>query len=414
MVSHHIRSGSLPVRYAEDRHIDAFGRLRVSEPVSLWTSEFEHDEHPLFVEEIIANNGSVTHLPFESAVSLAVATDNASKAIIQTFEYFRYQPGKSLVIAITFVMDSPQANTDMRVGYFDDNNGVLVEREGTSAINVVRRTKTSGSVVNNKVAQADWNLDTLDGTGISKVVLDITKGQLLWIDLQWLSQGRIRVGFDIGGSVVYVHEFLGANVLDVPTITTANLPVRWEIVNTGVGAATKTLTAICSTVFSEGGVDHELGYPFTGGNGATFRTGIGITAVPIFSVRPATTFNSITNRINVQFTSLDIFADDAMLWQFIYKPTTLTGASFTSPVTHSSVEVDVSSTAISGGVIIASGYIAASNKGGLAAAIDIRSKLPFYLDSAGTDQSRGFSITVQTLGGTNKQAAGQANWVEAR
>lgn len=414
MVSHHIRSGSLPVRYAEDRHIDAFGRLRVSEPVGLWTSEFEHDEHPLYFDKITANNGSVTHLPNESAVSLAVATDNASKAIMQTFEYFRYQPGKSLVIAMTFVADPQQTNTDMRIGYFDDNNGVFLELTGASTINVVRRTKTSGSVVNNRVAQADWNMDKLDGSGVSKVVLDLTKGQLLWIDLQWLSEGLIHIGFDIGGELIYIHEFEGANVLDVPTLTTANLPVRWEIVNTGVGVATKTLTAICSTVFSEGGVDHELGYPFTGGNGVTFRTGIGITAIPIFSVRPAATFNSITNRINVQFTSLDIFADDAMLWQFIYKPTTITDASFSSPVTHSSVEVDVSGTAITGGVIIASGYIAASNKGGLAAAIDIRSKLPFYLDSAGTDQSRGFSITVQTLGGTNKQAAGQANWVEAR
>lgn len=414
MVSHHIRHGSLPVRYAEDRHIDAFGRLRVSEPVNLWTSEFEYNLHPLYFDAITAVNGTITHLPNKSAASLAVTTESGSKAIIQTFEYFRYQPGKSHVIAMTFVADSQQANTDMRIGYFDDNNGIFLELTGASTINLVRRTKTSGSVVNNKVAQAAWNLDILDGKGISKVLLDLTKGQLLWIDLQWLSQGRIRVGFDIGGSIIYVHEFLGANVLDVPTMTTANLPVRWEIINTGVGAASKTLTAICSTVISEGGVQIELGHSFSGGNSATFITAIGITAVNLFSVRPATTFNSITNRVKVDFTGLDIFADDAMLWEIIYKPDSITGASFASAITHSSVEVDITGTAVVGGVVVASGYIAASNKGGLVGIKDLNSKFPFFLDAAGTNQSRGFTVQVRTLGGTQKQAAGQLNWTEKR
>jgi hypothetical protein len=407
--------GTPEVDYSDNHHIDAFGRLRVSEPVNLWTSTFQHNLHPLFFNETTANNGSVTHLPNESAAALAVATDNGSKAILQTFEYFQYQPGKSHTIAMTFVADSQQANTDVRIGYFDDDNGIFLELTGASTINLVRRTKTSGSVVNNKVAQASWNIDPFDGTGPSGVTIDLTLGQILWIDLQWLSLGRIRVGFDIDGVLFYAHQFLVANVLTVPSLTTGNLPVRWEIVNTGVASATKTLTAICSTVFSEGGASFELGHAFAGGNGATFRTGIGTTAIPIFSLRPATTFNSITNRIKVRLSNLDIFADDSMLWQIIYKPTSITDATFAvGPVAHSSVEVDIAGTAIVGGIIAASGYIAASNKGGLASAVDLGSKYPFFLDAAGTGQGNSFSVTVQTLGGTNKQAAGTANWTEIR
>ncbi len=401
-----------------DRFIDAFGRQRVSSPTNLWTSEFQYNKHPLFFDEVLAVNGTATHLPNESAVSLAVTAENGSRSMLQTFEYLRYQPGKSHVIAMTFVAASPQANTSMRVGYFDDDNGVYIEQAEASNVNVVRRSKTSGSVVNDAVLQADWNRDKLDGSGgfsnPSGITLDLNKGQLFWVDLQWLSLGRIRVGFDIGGVLVYIHEFLGANVLDVPTISTGNLPIRWEIVNTGVAAGAKTLKAICSTVFSEGGTQVELGHTFTGGNGATFITTIGTTPKNLFSVRPALTLNSITNRVKVDFTGLDIFADDAMLWEIIYKPDSITGASFASPVTHSSVEVDVAGTAIVGGVPVASGYIAASNKGGLVSIKDLNSKFPFFLDAAGTNQSRGYTVQVRTLGGANKQAVGQVNWEEVR
>lgn len=398
----------------DGRSVDAFGRLRVASPLSLWTSEFQYNKHPLYFDEVTATGGSVTHLPNESAVSLAVSTSSGSSAIMQTFAYFRYQPGKSQVIAMTFVADSQQANTDMRIGYFDADNGFFLELTGASTINMVRRTKTSGSVVNNKVAQASWNIDALDGTGPSGETLDLTKGQILWIDFQWLSLGRVRMGFDIGGVLVYVHEFLVANVLDVPVTTTGNLPVRWEIVNTAGAAGIKTLTAICSTVFSEGGTGFELGHTFSGGNGVTLRTSIGTTAVPICSIRPALLLNSIANRVQWELESIEVFADDSMLWELIYAPSSITGATFAiGPVTHSSVEVDVAGTAISGGVVIASGYVTANNKGGVLGR-EIRTKFPFTLDSAGSDQSRSLSIAVRTLGGTNKSAAGQLNWVEVR
>ena len=394
------------------RNRDAFGRLRVSSPTNLWTSEFQYNLHPLYFDEITVTGGSVAHLPNESAAGLTVDTQSGASAILQTFEYFRYQPGKSHAVAMTFVAGTLQTDTDMRIGYFDDDNGLFLEFDST-VVNLVRRTKTSGSVVNNKTAQASWSLDPMDGTGPSGITIDWTKGQILWIDFQWLSQGRIRFGFDIDGEIHYVHEEMGANTLDVPTITTPNLPVRWEIVNTGVPSAGLTLTAICSTVMSEGGADTELGHAFGAGNGATLRTGIGTTAVPICSVRPAASLNSITNRIKWKLENIEIWADDSMLWQLIYKPTSITSASFGAQPAHSATEIDIAGTAIVGGVVIASGYIAAANKGGITGEF-VRIKHPVALDAAGSDQSASLSIVVTTLGGTNKSAAGMFNWVEIR
>ena len=410
-----IASGStIDVGFIDGPQIDAFGRLRVSNPVNLWTSEFQYNKHPLYFDEVLATNGTATHLPNESAVSLAVSTDDGSKASLRTFSYFRYQPGKSQVIAMTFVAASQQANTDMRIGYFDDDNGFFLELTGAATVNFVRRTNTSGTVVNNKVAQASWNLDVLAGTGASKKTLDLTLGQILWIDFQWLSLGRIRMGFDIDGLIVYAHEFLVANILTTPSTTTGNLPVCWEIVNTGVASGAKTLKAICSSVFSEGGTDRELGHTFTGGNERTVRINIGTTAVPICSIRPALTLNSITNRIQWALEDIEIFADSNMYWELVYAPTSITGATFAvGPVAHSAVEVDIAGTAITGGIVIHGGYIAANNKATTSAEV-IRTKFPFTLDAAGTDQSRSLTITARTLTGTNKTAAGQFNWVEVR
>ena len=264
------------------------------------------------------------------------------------------------------------------------------------------------------MSQASWSIDPFDGSGPSGVTLDFTKGQIFWVDLQWLSLGRIRIGFDVGGELLYAHEFLAANVLDVPVTSTGNLPVRWEIVNTGAPAGAKTLTAICSTVFSEGGIDRELGHPFTHGNGATTRT-ISTTPIPIISIRPATTFNSIANRVKVRPESIDVLTDKDVFVQLIYAPSSITNVSWQSPVTHSSMETDIAGTAIAGGVIIQGGYVATGGKKDVGSGLmPFISKLPIALDAAGTDQSRSLSVVLTRVGDADAAAVAQINWTEVR
>ena len=175
--------GSQSVFFGDSPTLDAFGRVRVSNPVNEFTSEFQYNLHPLYLDAVVATTGTVTHNANFSAANLNVTTDDGSKASMQTFEYFRYQPGKSLAIAQTFIMPTQQAGTKMQVGYYDDNNGFFFEVKDASTIQFVRRTKTSGSVVDNAVTQANWNHDKMDGTGPSGQTLDFTKGQILRIDL---------------------------------------------------------------------------------------------------------------------------------------------------------------------------------------------------------------------------------------
>ncbi len=236
-------------------NLDAFSRLRVSTPVGLFDSSFQYDLQPLLYYTVTANSGTVTHTAAYSSAKLSTAAVASSSALLQSKQYHRYIPAKSQLVVMTQIMGAAVAGITRRAGYFDDNDGVFLEQNGITDVALVRRTSTSGSPVDNRVVQASWNLDPLNGAGPSGITLDLSKASILVIDLQWLGMGRIRVGFDIGGIIVYVHEFLNANVLTVPYMKTANLPVRWSASGNGVS----DMYATCAAVISEGGTEFDRG-----------------------------------------------------------------------------------------------------------------------------------------------------------
>ncbi len=402
-----------PIRFADTSALDAFKRVRVSNPVNEFTSEFQYNLHPLFYEEITAVNGTIAHKADFSSAQLDVTTDDGSIAGLQSYEYFRYQPGKSLMIAQTFIMPERQTGTTMQAGYFDDENGFFFQIKDNTAY-MVRRSNTSGSVVDEEIPQENWNHDVFDGSGPSGARLDFTKTQQLRIDLQWLSNGRIRMCWDINGAVILAHEFLIANRLITPSTTTANLPIRWLMTNTSAPASAKTMYATCVSVATEGGDQTELGHPFGFGNGVTTRT-VSTTPIPIVSIRPATTLNSITNRIKFRLESISIMNDKDIYWELIYLPTSITNVSWQAPATHSAVQTDIAGTAIVGGIVIHSDYApGAKGQASGGGRVPFTSKLPFALDKAGTGQSRSLSIVCTRLGAQDSAVSASFNWTEVR
>ena len=241
---------------------DAFGRMRVSNPETLFDNKNIFDDpdlassvenQPLFYDnqETSGSGTSTNYNANEVSQELTVGATTAGTRVRQTRQRFNYQPGKSMLIIMSFYFASTTSGITQREGLFDENNGIILEDNGTN-IGIVRRTKTSGSVVNNRVAQSSWNIDPLDGTGDSGVTIDFTKTSLFVIDIEWLGVGRVRCGVVIDGAIIYCHQFLNTNVLSVPYMATPNLPLRSEIDNDGTAAAT-TMTQICSTIISEGG-----------------------------------------------------------------------------------------------------------------------------------------------------------------
>lgn len=374
--------------------VDAFGRLRVSQPYTLFDSQNRYQKDPQFSESL-TGSGTATFVANESSVDMAVTTASGDKVIRQTFRVFPYQPGKSLEVFATFVMNAGKENLRQRVGYFNPDNGVFFQLTGTTK-SFVLRTNTSGTPSDSRtVNQADWNGDKLDGTGPSGLTLDITKSQILYMDFEWLGVGSVRCGFVINGTPIICHTFNNANDLDKVYMTTAILPVRYEIENTGATASSSTLTQICSTVISEGGYDQKSS--LTWARRTTTLTGVTTTFVPIVSIRlkntnlGAVVLPSIFHAIPIGST-LDY--ELALI-----KNPTLTGASWTSNSTN--VEIDVTATALTGGTIVDLNYTAGSNQGSGTATGDVEYNFDNQLGVSISGTSDIYTLAARTISGTD-------------
>jgi len=338
---------------------DAFGRLRVSEPYSLFDSQNRYAADNQFDTSTVTG-GSTTYLPNEATVRMDVTTASGAEVVRQSFRSMLYQPGKSLLVLATFVMNVPKANLRQRVGFFSTQNGLYFELTGASPGTkaFVLRTYISGSVDNTtrRVEQSAWNGDKLDGTGPSGLTLDLTKPQILWMDFEWLGVGNVRTGFIINGQYIICHTYQNANVTGNSVyMTTATLPVRYEITNTAETASSSSLKQICSSVVSEGGLEPTSITHVA--QRTTSLVGFGTTLVPLVSIRLASTALGavvLPNAIKVLPTSADDFEIQ------LVKNATLTGASYSAVASDANVEYDVAATAMTGGTITQLDYVASS------------------------------------------------------
>ena len=340
---------------------DAFGRLRVSNPFTLFDGAQRYRDNPLKWDQVDTGAATSTFVTNESSMLMTVS-GNGDSSIRQTKSVFAYQPGKSLLTMATFAMTTPTAGLRQRVGLFGAQNGVYFEVDGTT-VNLVIRKYTSGSVddTTEKVSQSAWNGDKLDGTGASGITLVVSRSQIFWCDIEWLGVGSVRCGFVIDGQFIVCHTFHHANRVgfDRVYMTTATLPVRYELTSTG---AAGTMRSICSTVISEGGymnrsVTRSIGTSLTGKNlsQTEYR--------PLVCIRlKAANLESVV--VPAKF---DVFGlqQAAFVYSIIINPT-LTDASWTSSGADSSVEYDIAATALSGGTVIDQGIFVGSNKGGSA------------------------------------------------
>lgn len=398
----------MPVTTQFNRGIqDAFGRVRVSDPVTLFDSQSEYDAGTLLWENDLTGSGTATHVANESAVDLATTTASGDKVIRQTRQYHRYQPGKSQFILCTFRLSDAQTGLEQRVGYFDGSNGIYLELDDNT-LNVVLRSNVSGAPVNTKIAQADWNVDVMND-------LDITKAQIFFVGIEWLGVGQVSCGFVIDGAFRYCHQFNNANNVTTTYMTTANLPVRYEIENTaGIGSAA-TLKAICCTVISEGGFESERGYPFSASNGIT---PISVTTRrAVLSIRPKATFNSITNRGTINLSGVNAYAQTNTAFIEVVYDATLGGSpSFTSADANSIVEYDVAGTTITGGQVLSSFFVPAAGTGvntrPSSAEIGLLSRLPLTLDISGANPKT-ISLVATSFSGTSEVST-SFSWTEVR
>jgi hypothetical protein len=331
-------------------NLDAFGRLRVSNPYTLFDSQNRYLDGGQF-SNVTATGGTITYVANESSFNLAVTAANNSSVINQCFTTQPYQPGKSLLVMNTFAMGTLKAGCRQRVGYFTTGNGVYFEADGTTLYLVIR-SSTTGSVVEERIAQSSWNGDKLNGTGASGITLNPALTQIFWSDIEWLGVGNVRAGFIINGQFIVCHSFQHANQAGNTTVymTTATLNPRYEITNTSATSGATTMKQICSTVISEGGFDPAATVNYVTNGTAATRISSANTLTALASIR----LNPAYADAVVLPSQVDLLLLDVRYGQFQL----IENATFTaswSNVTNSVVQIAQHSNTITDGTVVYSG-----------------------------------------------------------
>ena len=413
------------------QNLDAFGRLRVSEPYTLADYSHVYGEELELLTKTVGAASTTTASGTEAAIILSVGTGATDQVIHQSRMYHHYMPGKSQYILESFNFREPRNNTYKAIGYFDDYNGVFAKQVGigtTARYDIVKRSNVGGAVAETAIPQSEWNIDSLDGTGPSGINIFFERSQLLFIDYQWLGVGRIRVGFENGGTFHTAHEFTHTGDIEYVYWSLPSLPVRCEVGNFGAAVGIASLAQMCATVMSEGGYV-ETGVEFSADNGATLVEGSNNAPDDykcVMAIRLKNSYRGLQNRSIVRVSDLELLSTSAPckfeLWRVDDSNALITGGSWVSANNDSVVEYNTTPTSISftGADKRASGFFAANNPSGKQASGTISidpttAKRSYLSQNIDSDNSNAYVVMVRNLTtnvDTNVYAAIQ--WRETR
>ncbi len=377
-------------------NLDAFGRLRVSNPYTLFDSQNMYLDGGQF-SNVTANSGTVTYVSAESSFNLAVTTANGSSVIQQSRFTQAYQPGKSLLSLNSFAMAELTAGCRQRVGYFTDKNGIYFEADGETLYLVIR-SSASGVLTEERVAQDAWNGDRLTGLGgannPSGIDLDPTLTQIFWCDIEWLGVGTVRAGFVIDGEFIVCHKFNHANQTGNTRVymTSATLNPRYEITNTTAIAGARTMKQICSTVISEGGFTPSTKVQYVSNGTSATRIGSANTLTALASIR----LNPAYPDAVVLPSQIDILLLDVRYGEFQLIQNANVGNVTWSNVTNSVVQTAVhSGNAVTGGTVVYQGLTSSRDEAVIGEDVAKRLQLARYAN--GTPETLTLAVAYTQL-----------------
>lgn len=351
---------------------DSFNRLKVAPPHLLFDSSFQYSlQSKVFIQDALVG-ATITHDSARAAARLNCSASAGSRARFRSRNYFPYSPAFTNTVTASFNMQGSVVGVTKRIGMYDENNGYILEAHN-GIVRVGIRSSIAGST--NYVNQSSWNVDKMDGSGISGLTLDISKQQILVIQYQWLGSGQVIFSFSINGMTYPFHKFNHANILSGLYSKTGTLPVQAEILNTSGPASYMEFT--CCSVVSNGATAQH-GHLHSASSGLTAKnmpnTGV---SYPIISIRKQTGFTDIP----IQILDMNAFStsQDDFIIQIVHKPT-LVGAVWVN-IPNSFCQKDVSATSWSGGDIVAEFYM----KGNLQASEKIEQLAKFWDLTLGND-----------------------------
>jgi hypothetical protein len=397
-------------------------RAKISGYEIVFFNTFQFDKEIDVWDEITTTGGSAVHNRDRSEVVLTVdGAETGSKVVRQTKTVQRYIPGRTAEASFAFRFTDTAAGIRKRIGMFDDQNGLFLEEIGDELAFVIR-SNASGSVVDTRITQANWNQNKLDSTGINGVTLDPTMRQIVIFEYEWYGAGIAEMKFIIDDHPISVHKQFHGNRQQLPWMGTPFVPFRCEIENISSTTGTHSLHQSSNSFMLEGatgllGVAVSVSSPITG-----TRLGVANNWYPVLSIRlqpdklagvvlPSTYQVATIDNTNIFFRLVRNAVIGADAGNSAWTAVPASGSAFTEYQTYNTpAAIDDADQ----GTRIDSGFIVA---GGGSANIQLDQSTQYQLGRYTTttigDTSDVFTLLCASSG-TNKDALASMTWIEQR
>ena len=397
-------------------------RAKISGYEIVFFNTFQFDKEIDVWDEITTTGGSAVHNRDRSEVVLTVdGAETGSKVVRQTKTVQRYIPGRTAEASFAFRFTDTAAGIRKRIGMFDDQNGLFLEEIGDELAFVIR-SNASGSVVDTRITQANWNQNKLDSTGINGVTLDPTMRQIVIFEYEWYGAGIAEMKFIIDDHPISVHKQFHGNRQQLPWMGTPFVPFRCEIENISSTTGTHSLHQSSNSFMLEGatgllGVAVSVSSPITG-----TRLGVANNWYPVLSIRlqpdklagvvlPSTYQVATIDNTNIFFRLVRNAVIGADAGNSAWTAVPASGSAFTEYQTYNTpAAIDEADQ----GTRLDSGFIVA---GGSSANIQLDQSTQYQLGRYTTttigDTSDVFTLLCASSG-TNKDALASMTWIEQR
>lgn len=280
---------------------------------------------------------------------LQSGTDTSSEASIETNQRGQYKAGSVAEAGVGVRYPTAPTGTQLvKWGYSDFSESGFYFGEDATGKFVAYITGGSET----KVYQSDWNGDKADGTGVSGLTLDYSKGVITHINFTWYGYGAIEYS-------VYVYNTKTKQIQRVvlhtikkdssASIIDPNQPLKFSVQN-GASSTSNLALYIGGHQFSvyDGGfvsqkrILSELLTNYTTATNTDWQ--------PIMAFRKKSTFNGRPNSVNVSLEHLEVSGDGEFEVRTTYGGTT-SNLSWGAPTGISASETAVE-TKVTGGTAL--------------------------------------------------------------
>ena len=182
-----------------------------------------------------------------------------------------------------------------------------------SAAGTLVETRAGRAPVDEFIEQANWNVDTMDGTGPSGMTLDPSKGNVYEIKLQYLGYGAISFFIEDQSTghfqPVHVIEYSNANTS--PSVSNPSFKIGWFAAS--LGSTTDIATYGASGFIGVEGEQQPRRLPDAQ---VADKAGVGTSFTNVLTIRNRRTFADVVNLSEILPSNVEVAVDGTKISEY--------------------------------------------------------------------------------------------------